>query len=102
MQKIVRFYPLSILQKTNRQISVSTLKRLFGIVHSPHNPSNYTLDTLAIYLNYKSWADLRNCYEDRELSDSLLDYWTLLKKRIQPISNRSLTSMKAKLGNQFP
>ncbi len=92
---------VSILQKTNRQISSSTLKRLFGIIHSPYNLSKYTLDTLAIYLNYTNWDALKNSFADSKPSFSEQDYWTLLKKRIQIVSSHSLTSMKAKLGNQF-
>ena len=92
----------AIQQRTNRRISISTLKRLFGIIQSTHNPSRYSLDTLAIYLNYPSWADLRSSFKLYQAADSGKDYWTLLKTRIQPISKRSLASMKARLGPGFP
>lgn len=93
---------VSIQQKTNRRISISTLKRVFGIIQSPHIPSKYSLDTLAIYLNYENWADLRNSFEGYGPIESERDYWALLKKRIQPVTKRSLSSMKAKLGSGFP
>ena len=52
-----------IQQDINRQVSVSTLKRFFGIIQSPFNPSKYTLDTLAIYLKFENWQDFINSFE---------------------------------------
>ncbi len=92
---------ISILQKTNRQISITTLKRLFGIVQSRYKPSKYTLDSLAIYLDYRDWEDLNKSYLTRIAGLTEPDYWTLLKSRIQQVTNRSLKSMKAKLGDQY-
>ncbi len=48
----------AIFQKTKRQVSVSTLKRFFGIIRSSFKPSKYTLDSLAVYLNYKNWESI--------------------------------------------
>jgi len=92
---------ISILQKTNRQISITTLKRLFGIIHSRYKPSKYTLDSLAIYLDYRDWEDLKKSTPDPGPVFTGADYWTLLKKRIHQVTERSLRSMKAKLGDQF-
>ena len=92
---------ISILQKTNRRISITTLKRLFGIVHSRYKPSKYTLDSLAIYLDYRDWEDLKKTYLKRTAGSTEPDYWTLLKNRIKQVSDRSLTSMKARLGAQY-
>ncbi|MBO9561664.1 MAG: hypothetical protein J7621_02785 [Niastella sp.] len=44
-----------IAGKTNVQLSVSTLKRVWGKVSSQHTPSLTTLHTLAQYLGYADW-----------------------------------------------
>lgn len=46
-----------ILQKTDRQMSGTTLKRFFGLASGHHEPSAFTLDTLAIYSGYSGWSD---------------------------------------------
>jgi hypothetical protein len=93
---------ISILQKTGRRISVTTLKRLFGIVQCPYKPSKYTLDSLAVYLDYRDWEELYKSFLKRTAGPAEPDYWTLLNNRITQVTSRSLTSMKAKLGDQYP
>ncbi len=44
-----------IMEKTNRNISSSTLKRFFGYLKSSTKPSLYTLNTLATYAGCKNW-----------------------------------------------
>ncbi len=46
---------IEIIEKTQRSISISTLKRVFGYLKSKSFPSNYTLDTLCMYIGYKNW-----------------------------------------------
>ncbi len=92
---------LSICQKTKRQISVTTLKRLFGIVRSQYNPSKYTLDSLAVYLDYRDWEELKSSKEKSSPEFLDLDHWSLLKNRVQTLTGRSLSSLRAKLGDQF-
>jgi len=91
---------ISILQKTERRISISTLKRLFGIIHCLYNPSRFTLDTMAVYLNYEDWSHLLESHNSGKLNSTDQEYWNRLKKRIETVTDQSLTSMKAKLGDQ--
>lgn len=44
-----------IMEKTNRNISSSTLKRFFGYLKSSSKPSLYTLNTLTTYIGCKNW-----------------------------------------------
>ena len=88
----------SILGHTNRQISVSTLKRFFGIIKTPFNPSQYTLDTLAIYLNFENWEDYANTFEKNKHSFSNLTSWQQLKRRMLHITSTSMESIRAKIG----
>ena len=89
---------VDILEKTSRQISVSTLKRFFGIIRSPFNPSRFTLDTLAIYLDFKSWNDFINSFEEEKHAFSKHDSWENLKNRMCVINDYSLESLKSKIG----
>ncbi len=89
-----------ILQKTKRSVSVTTLKRLFGIIDSPYFPSQYTLDTISIYLNYRDWSD----FEEKSTGQqdaAEMDHWSALKSRIEVITNRSLESIRSKLSDQL-
>jgi hypothetical protein len=50
----------AISHETRSKISGSTMKRLFGIIPTKHNPSLYTLDVLSIYLGYANYDELIN------------------------------------------
>lgn len=44
-----------ISQSTGGTVSASTVKRLLGFVKTSSKPSQYTLDTIAIYLGFSDW-----------------------------------------------
>lgn len=88
----------SIQENTNRQISVSTLKRFFGIISTAFNPSQYTLDTLAIYLNFRNWEDYANTFEESRHTYSNLTSWEQLRKRLLYLTSISMESIRAKIG----
>lgn len=44
--------------ETRSKISGSTIKRLFGIIPTKHNPSLYTLDVISTYLGYANYDEL--------------------------------------------
>ena len=46
-----------IFDETGRTIGVSTLKRLFNYINDDHRTSEYTMNTIALYLGYLSWHD---------------------------------------------
>ncbi|TLX72795.1 hypothetical protein E9993_16775 [Labilibacter sediminis] len=86
---------------TNRQVSVTTLKRFFGIVESQFNPSKFTLDTLSMYLDFNNWQDFINSFEKEKHTFSKEDSWDQLKKRARVVTDYSLQSMNTKVGNQI-
>ena len=43
-------------KETGRSIGVTTLKRLFNYIDDSRKASEYTLNTIALYLGYESWA----------------------------------------------
>lgn len=48
-----------ISEEAGIQISVTTIKRLWGKVQYSGSPANATLNALAIYLGYKNWRDFK-------------------------------------------
>lgn len=46
---------LEIYKKTNTQLSISTLKRLWGRINHKNQPNQTTLNTLAQFLGKKNW-----------------------------------------------
>ena len=57
----------AIYKETGRTIGVTTMKRLFGYISDERNTNEYTLNTIAIYLDYPAWSEL--CYTLRIDSD---------------------------------
>ena len=57
---------LAIRKATGRNVSVSTLKRIWGYVEYPHKPSNEILSILSAYVGCRDWHDFIN-------SDSVTD-----------------------------
>jgi hypothetical protein len=49
-----------ILDATGVHLSATTLKRLFGKLKYDSSPSSATLNALATYLGYSSWADFKS------------------------------------------
>jgi hypothetical protein len=92
---------LQILETTKRQLSESTLKRFFGIIDSPFSPSKFTLDTLAVYLNFSNWQDFVNSFENEKHFYSNFDSWKQLKNRVNVITELSYKSMKGKEDGLF-
>lgn len=60
---------LCIKKSTGRDLSVSTLKRIWGYVNNPHSPSAETLSVLSEYVGYHDWQDFRNSDKTTESSD---------------------------------
>jgi len=86
-----------IMESTRRTISVSTLKRFFGIIKSPYKPSMFTLDTLSIFLGYQNFADLAEASENSCKADS----WDQLKEQARVITAISLNSLTTKIGSKI-
>ena len=44
-----------VYKETGRTIGVTTLKRLFGYINDSRKTSEYTLNTMALYMGCPSW-----------------------------------------------
>jgi hypothetical protein len=49
-----------ICEVTGYQVSSSTLKRVLGFYKEVESPRLYTLDTIAIFLGFRDWADAQS------------------------------------------
>lgn len=47
-----------VYSETGRTIGVTTVKRLLGYIEDDRKTIPYTLNTIALYLNHKSWKEL--------------------------------------------
>lgn len=65
----------SIFEETKRNIGVTTIKRLLGYINDSRKTNEYTLNTIAIYLGYKTWDEL--CCSLRIDSD-----WNFMDEKI--------------------
>lgn len=59
-----------MVERTSRSIGATTLKRLMGDIDDAREATEFTLNTIAQYLGYDSWAD----YNRRLDFDSQIDY----------------------------
>lgn len=63
---------LAIKSDTGKEISVSTLKRIWGYVKTQHEPRHEILSILSQYLGYKDWNDyMSSSNSDIDFSDFL-------------------------------
>ncbi|MCD8313521.1 MAG: hypothetical protein LUC24_05110, partial [Bacteroidales bacterium] len=46
-----------IFEVTGRNIGITTLKRLLGIIKDDRRTNAFTLNTIALYLGYESWEE---------------------------------------------
>lgn len=53
-------FSIYLHKNTGKNVSSSTLKRIYGYVNDDHNPRATTLDTLAQYIGYKDFTDFCN------------------------------------------
>jgi hypothetical protein len=79
-----------IVSKTGRQISLSTVKRFWGLIKSPFKPSAFTLDTLACYVGYPDFKEFKLLVSKKDESQE----WELIKNKYSTVTSFSLKSIK--------
>ncbi len=91
-----------IYSKTEKSISETTLKRLFGFAKRSFDFSIYTLDTLAIYLGFENWNSF---YEKNQTQGERPTHggnkWQELKMLCTKHSQYTLQAMKNASGINF-
>lgn len=89
---------LEIKSATNKSVSETTLKRVFGFASSVHQPSIYTLNALAEYCNFESWDHFYTQMEQGKLQTSHQRSWGEISLNATKISLFNIQSNKHKCG----
>lgn len=94
-----------VSDKTHKQISDTTLKRIYGFTFSKFLPSLYTLNTLSEYIGYKGWEDFSkhiqansacnsNLKNEDEAFSIISQSLNVSHKTLQILANRSVVPFK--------
>lgn len=87
-----------IYEHTNRQLSISTIKRFFGLIDSPFSPSKYTLDTFSAYLGFEDFNSYVKFLANAQYGLSQLKDIELTIQAIKEITAISVHSLSDKTG----
>ena len=87
-----------IFEKTNKRISETTLKRVYGFAHSKFNPSLFTIDAMAQYCDYRGWADFCEKQEDLPRKSTSSLSWNTVKQNANKITHYTLQALKNRSG----
>lgn len=91
-----------IFSKTDKSISETTLKRLFGFAKRSFDFSIYTLDTLATYLGFENWNsfyEMNQAPNERQLHGG--NKWQELKQLCSKHSQYTLQAVKNSSGINY-
>lgn len=89
---------LEIKVTTNKSVSETTLKRVFGFASSIHQPSIYTLNALAEYCGFESWDNFYTDLEHNKLKTAQQRSWGEISLNATKISLFNIQSNKYKSG----
>lgn len=89
---------LEIKVTTNKSVSETTLKRVFGFASSIHQPSIYTLNALAEYCGFESWNQFYLSLEQNKLQNAQQRTWGEISLNATKISLFNIQSNKYKCG----
>ncbi|MGK6350932.1 hypothetical protein [Parapedobacter sp. DT-150] len=89
---------LEIKDKTNKSVSETTIKRVFGFASSIHHPSIYTLNALAEYSDFDGWDHFYMQMEQYHLHTSQQKAWCEIALNATKISLFNIQSNKYKCG----
>ncbi len=95
--KDCKLLAMQVYRETGRQLSMSTIKRFFGLTHSPFNPSNYTLDTFSSFLGAENWQGFIESNKSEAAGNSNVNNAHVLKESFEVITKISFTSLSRKV-----
>ncbi|MBK8521725.1 MAG: hypothetical protein IPL54_12970 [Chitinophagaceae bacterium] len=85
----IQLLQFQIKKSTGEYLSVQTLNRLFGLIKNDFHTSTVTLDIIAQYLNYDSFADFVKIYHQPvktlALNEQTADLLTSMFRDIDPL-----------------
>lgn len=89
---------LEIKAATNKSVSETTIKRVFGFASSIHQPSIYTLNALAEYCGFDGWDSFYTFMERGKLQTSQQKTWGEIALNATKISLFNIQSNKHRCG----
>lgn len=94
-------YKLSfeILEKTNKRVSETTLKRFFGFTSCAHNPSQYTLNAICNYCDYPNWEEFKQEVDKEITAKTTNRQWKELKLQLTERTVSTIALEKRKISN---
>lgn len=88
-----------IYKKTGHQLSETTLKRVYGFAYSKFKPSQFTLDAMAQYCGFGSWADYCDSNSTPKKDHPVQDVqWDHIRHNANKITNFTLQALKNRSG----
>jgi len=87
-----------IYKKTSHQLSETTLKRVYGFAYSKFKPSQFTLDAMAQYCGFGSWADYCSNGTNKNHSPGHDVQWEGIRHNANKITNFTLQALKNRSG----
>jgi len=88
----------ALMDVVQAKVSVTTIKRFWGIVSSDISPSKFTLNAMARYIGYEDFADFEQGV-DADTSDSDTT-WEKYRAIAREITEFSLNCVKSRMGPQ--
>ncbi len=82
----------------NKQVSQSTIKRMWGLVKCKFQPSKYTLNALSEYLGFVNWDDYKGISQKLASPENDYQTWESVKKKADSITEYSFQSIKNRMG----
>jgi hypothetical protein len=79
-----------IYTRTKLRISQNTMRRFFGLVKSPYNPSKNTLQILALYCGFKSIEEI-SLPEDTNSKEREAEFYKLITNFLLPFFSETTT-----------
>jgi hypothetical protein len=94
----IQLLQFQIKKSTGEYLSAQTLNRLFGLIKNDFHTSTVTLDIIAQYLNYDSFADFVKIYHQPAkslvLNEQTADLLTIIFKDIDPLQGNEVCLYK--------
>ncbi|MFD1631633.1 hypothetical protein [Pseudopedobacter beijingensis] len=93
---------LSVLinKAVHKNVSETTLKRLFGFAETKHKFSRYTITALCEFIGKQSWEQF--CEESKKTESIKNNVWNVLQSRARLITRYTLNNIKNKCSIPFP
>jgi hypothetical protein len=94
--KDCRLLAEQIFELTSRRLSISTIKRFFGLVHSSFQPSKFTLETLAVFMGFENLQAYINYQNKKPGTGFDTNLQEIFKITVKIITEKSLNSLTQK------